>query len=117
MNEQVIADLLHSKRWSFAQIITLAEHQVVIGWVENSTCPLIVTVMGENEEVDVHTLWDKVVGLKDRFETNQAIKDLIPDPSSSAAKTYLAIVASDSTISYYFVDKRSLSLDELPQKA
>ena len=36
MNEQVIADLLHSKRWSFAQIITLAEHQVVIGWVENS---------------------------------------------------------------------------------
>lgn len=73
--------------------------------------------MSESDEVDVHTLWDKVEQMKSEAKNQESVKNLLPESSVASFRTYLAIVASDSTISYYLVAKRSLSLDELPKKA
>ena len=35
MNEQVVTDLLQSKQWASAQIVSIAGEQVILGWVEN----------------------------------------------------------------------------------
>ena len=67
--------------------------------------------------MDVHAMWDKVGALKLAFIDAPAVKTALQGALAGSPKVYLAIVSSDSSISYYFVDQRSLSLDELPRKA
>lgn len=66
--------------------------------------------IAEDDEMEVHTMWDKVGELK-------AAKNRTHGPSHATPKVFLAVVSSDSSISYYLVDQRSLSLEELPRKS
>jgi len=79
--------------------------------------PLIILCMSEYDDMEVHTMWGKVAELKQAFESEQNVKNLLHGASAGTPKVFLGIISSDSSISYYFVEQRSLSMEEVPKKA
>lgn len=69
--------------------------------------------MGEDSETDLSTMLNNVEQLA-KLALAQESLQLAPDADVS---TYLAIIAADSSISYYNVADRSLMRADIPQKS
>lgn len=69
----------------------------------------------EDDEVDVIEMWDKIGALKTAFPDEPLVKQALQGTSIGSPKAYLAVVSTDSSISYYYVDQRSLSLEASPK--